>query len=442
MWPPFDTKDIYMLTSKPRLVCTAVLSLLSSMAWAVDFGPFTLTGFAKYEFSRSSNQCIDCQLYANEDRQRSWADAIAPGKTYGARDGSTSLFQPYIGTQQFDIGKGFKISGLLSQRWRDGRIDIPGVYYERNAKIEHEDYGTVQVGAFPTRAWSVADYPYGTKVGVADAWGASGSGYGLLTHAIRYTSRQYDVYGGDLRLEYTYDGGDTGFTRLKPSFHEVYAQYVKGDLVLDVMAQDATNGLPSAWTHGPFRGIVNQASDEATAVANGMQSNHQKLLMAMARYQYNSKTELSGGIRKNYWSGAKAVTLGTTSSGDYIWNNMFNYNWTSGNAHAADSIDILLGMRYRLDAKWTLSSGLVYLGKANTDNPVERGQSNSMMLNTIGLGYEVEPGFTIYGFGGMVHYKNLGLAPLSMPSHTSFSGVDSRVSTSGNWLGVGAVYTF
>jgi hypothetical protein len=42
----------------------------------------------------------------------------------------------------------------------------------------------------------------------------------------------------------------------------------------------------------------------------------------------------------------------------------------------------------------------------------------------------------------MVNFGKKGLAPLSMPSHASFTGVDSRVAKSGNWMGAGLVYTF
>ena len=47
------------------------LGLLAGQnAGAVDFGPFTLTGFAKAEVSRASNQCADCQLNLGESRHR------------------------------------------------------------------------------------------------------------------------------------------------------------------------------------------------------------------------------------------------------------------------------------------------------------------------------------------------------------------------------------
>jgi hypothetical protein len=92
--------------------------------------------------------------------------------------------------------------------------------------------------------------------------------------------------------------------------------------------------------------------------------------------------------------------------------------------------------------KWSVNTGMVYLGKTNTSNPTERGQSNTMTLNTFGVGYEIEPGFSVYGFGGIVNFGHQGLAPLSMPGHAAFTGVDSRVAKSGNWAGVGVVYVF
>ena len=45
-------------------------------------------------------------------------------------------------------------------------------------------------------------------------------------------------------------------------------------------------------------------------------------------------------------------------------------------------------------------------------------------------------------FSGLVNFGKKGLAPLSMPGHAAFTGVDSRVARSGNWMGVGLVYTY
>jgi hypothetical protein len=82
------------------------------------------------------------------------------------------------------------------------------------------------------------------------------------------------------------------------------------------------------------------------------------------------------------------------------------------------------------------------LGRASTDNPSERGQSNSVLVNTLRASYDLGKGVQLYATGGVLHYDKQGLSPLSLPSNASIENIDSRVTRDGNWLGVGAVYTF
>ncbi len=415
---------------------------LAVPAMAIDFGPegmFSLTGFGKVEVQRGSNHCTDCQLYPTENKQRLWADDLVPGRPYGTSNTHVTLFQPWLGAK-YDLGGGFKANALLSQRWRDGAEDIPGFWYEKNVAISHDDYGSLRMGAMTTRTWSIADYPYGTNLGVADVWGSSGAGYGLLTNAVRYTSRIFDVAQGDLVLEASYDQGNRNFKVHKPQFLELYAQFHKGDLVLDAMYQDSRNGNPQAWSHGPFTSLTPNVADDTKVGGSG-----QSIAMVMGRYQVNSQIEVSGGLRGNRWSGAYAVITQPGVSAQ--WNNMFNVDWNgqlngvANPGYAATSTDWMIGARYKT-GPWTASTGMVHLGKASTANPSERGQSNSANVNTVGLNYNYNNGFQVYGFVGMVTYDRLGLAPMSMPGNAAFTNVDSRVTRSGNWAGLGAVYVF
>jgi PAB1-binding protein PBP1 len=82
------------------------------------------------------------------------------------------------------------------------------------------------------------------------------------------------------------------------------------------------------------------------------------------------------------------------------------------------------------------------MGKARTANPSERGQSNSALINTLQATYAYGNGLEFSVFGGMIHYRLKGLAPLSMPSNSMVNGIDSRVTKAGNWFGVGAKYAF
>ena len=428
----------------PRLQSLAMaLMLMTSVAsHAIDFGPegmFSLTGFAKVEAQRGSNHCNDCQLFPLENKQRIWADDLVVGRPYGTSNTNVSLFQPWFGAK-YDLGQGYEFNALVSQRWRDGKEDIPGFWYEKNMAISHDDYGSVRVGAMTTRTWSMADYPYGTNIGVADVWGSSGAGYGLLTKAVRYTSRVFDVAEGDLVLEASYDQGNRDFKIHKPQFLELYAQYHKGDLVVDAMYQDTRNGNPQAWSHGPFTSLTPNIEDDAKLGGSG-----QSIAMVMGRYQWDARLELSGGVRLNRWSGAYAVI--TVPGAQAQWNNMFNVDWNGqlngvpNPGYAATTTDFMLGARYKM-GQWTALTGLAYLGKADTKNPSERGQSNSALINTLGLGYDAGQGLQVYGFVGVVNYSKLGLAPMSMPGNSAFTNVDSRVTRSGNWAGLGAVYVF
>ena len=420
---------------------------LSGPASAIDFGPFSLTGFAKAEATRVSPYCKDnnCQRDPLASKEFPWADELVQGKPFGAGTTHVTLVQPYLGFK-YDLPRGFKLNAMLSQRWRDGKEDFKGFWYEKNVAVSHEDYGSLRIGAMTTRTWAFADYPYGSDVNVADVWGSSGAGYGLLTRAVRYTSRTFDVAEGDLVVEGTYDPGESGWKRNKPRFYELWVHFGKGDLTLDAMLQDTKNGTPSAFSHGPFTGpFYNPIVDPLIG------GNSQGIAMVMARYRVDAKLEVLGGLRGNRWSGAYAKFLFSAANnplGNYdLWSNPFNVDWSTDlgggvyKGYSATSVDLMLGARYRM-GKWVASTGLVHLGAASTDNPSERGQSNSATINTVGLKYEYGSGFEFYGFAGMVHYGRLGLAPTSMPANAAFTNIDSRVKKRGNWFGVGAVYTF
>ncbi|MDE2417841.1 MAG: hypothetical protein KGN32_08555 [Burkholderiales bacterium] len=442
-----------------RAGLAAALLLASASSHAIEFGPdgmFSLTGFAEATVGLQGNYCLKCQVAdSGVSKQIKAADAIIPGKSYKTVDTTFWQVQPYLGAK-YNLGGGYELSGLLSQRWRDatvdgaavetrygGTVDVPDYWYDKSIALRHEDYGSVRIGSMTTRAWSVADYPYGTNVGVSEAWASSGAGYGMLANAIRVNTRNFDVADGDLFLELTYDQGNTKFTRLKPAFYELYAQYHKGDLVVDAMYQDATNGGAGAWGHAPFSGVTPYSLDDSFVATNGNQfgSNKQSIAMIMARYQYNAQIEISGGIRRNYWNGADVVFNPATK-----WTTAFNVDYTnpfatSNPGYSAVSADVMLGLRYRMD-KWTFSTGMVYLGTADTKNPSDRGQNNSAVINTFGAKYNYAKGLQLEGTVGMVHYAKQGLSPMSMPGNASFSNVDSRIATDGNWLTVGLVYSF
>jgi hypothetical protein len=429
--------------------CSAAAATLglAGGAHAIDFGPFSLTGFAKVDVTRISSECPqqDCQVEKFASREFIWSDALVQGVGYGAGTTHVTLFQPYLGAK-FDLPRGFKLSGLLSQRWRDGKEDFKGFWYDKNVGISHEDYGSLRIGAMTTRSWSVADFPFGSDIGVGDPWSSSGAGYGLLTRAARYTSRLFDVAEGDLVVEGTYDIGKSGWQRNKPRLWELWLQYRRGDLGIDVMFQEGKNGPPVSFGHAPFSSLFYDSSFDQS-----LGGSSQSIAMIMARYRVDAQLEIYGGLRGNRWSGAYAKFLQSAADnpgGFDIWNNPFNVDWSTDlgggvyKAYSAKSVDVVLGARYRINDKLAAYTGMVYLGTASTNNPTERGQSNSALFNTLGVSYDYGHGLRLNAVLGLVNYGRKGLAPTSMPSHQAFTGIDSRLEKRGNWFGAGATYTF
>lgn len=447
------------LKSALRWSMLAALMLGSMSSHAVDFGPdgmFSLTGFAKVTLGAQTNYCNSCQIAdSNVSKQIRSADAIAPGQSIDSANNMTWIVHPYL-TARKNLGNGYELSGMISQRWRDsrvngqpiesrygGKLDVPNYWYDKNVAIKHDDYGSVRLGSMTTRSWSLADFPYGTNIGLADAWANSGAGYGMLANAIRIGTPILDVAEGDLYLEMTYDRGNDKYKRLSPYLLELYAQYRKGDLLIDTAYQNAVNGGPGAWGRAPFSALTPYTQDDTFKSTDGTQfdNNRQSIILVMARYQFSTQIELSGGIRRNLWSGNDLVFNPGTQ-----WTAGFNVDYTnplgpSYLGYSANSFDYMFGARYR-SGKWIYSAGGIYLGKAYTNNPSERGQSNSALINTLGARYEYSKNLQLEAIVGNVSYLRQGLAPMSMPGNASFTNVDSRIAKDGQWVSVGFVYLF
>jgi predicted porin len=424
----------------PAALCVLGLGA-SAAAQAFEYGPFSLTGFLKLSAGYVSNGCEDCQRIPDTNRHFIWADDVAFGRRYGELKTESIQFQPTLGVK-FDLPQGFKLSAAYSQRLRDGEPDLPGVVYERSATLTHEFYGTVTIGNFLSRGWNRPDFPYASDVGQT-AFSDAGAAYGILTKALRYTSRELFVFDGNLVLEGTYDQGDTQFKRNKPRLLEFWALWGRGPLLVEAVAQHSRNGAPAAFAKAGFTGLT-PFPDRDDSKLNG---NSQGMFMLLAKYQIGTAYELSGGLRFNRWSGAYAVQL--TPGAQAQWNNPINVNWGGFDAKGvpnpgfpARSTDLMLGARKYISPKWVAYTGLTYLGEASTDNPSERGQSNAALFASIGARYDLGQGLSVSGSLNAVNYKRKGLAPLSMPAHNAFSTIDSRVTKRGNWVSVEANYKF
>jgi hypothetical protein len=424
----------------PLALCALALAAAPA-AQAIELGALSITGFAKLGVSHVSNGCEFCQREPDAGRHFIWADDLVFGKKFGGLTTHSVQIQPTLALK-FDLPQGFKMTATFSQRYRDGEADLPGVVYERSLTLTHEYYGTAQIGNFLSRGWNRADYPYASDLGLT-AFSDSGAAYGILTHALRYTSRELFVADGNLVLEATYSQGDRDFERNKPELFELWALWGRGPLVIEAVAQSSRNGAATAFAKAGFTGLTPFANRDDKQL-NG---NRQGMFMLLGKYQIGTEYEVSGGLRFNRWSGAYAVQLTTGALAQ--WNNPFNVDWNGVDAngvanpgYAARSTDVMVGLRKYINPKLVGYLGLAHLGKASTDNPSERGQSNSALFGSLGARYDVGQGLSVSGAINMVSYRHKGLAPLSMPAHNAFSNVDSRVAKRGNWLSLEANYKF
>ena len=119
----------------PVALCVLGLGAVTA-AQAFDYGPFSLTGFAKVNLGYVSNGCKDCQRDTSAGRHFIWTDDLAFGKEYGGLATDSVQIQPTLGVK-FDLPQGFTVSGAYSQRYRDGKPDLPGVFYDRSVTLKH-----------------------------------------------------------------------------------------------------------------------------------------------------------------------------------------------------------------------------------------------------------------------------------------------------------------
>ncbi|AGX87703.1 hypothetical protein Cenrod_1618 [Candidatus Symbiobacter mobilis CR] len=409
---------------------------------------FVFGGFAEIRLGMRSNYCADCQWIPGQSKETPWSDAVIPGREFHSVGTTFTQIHPELAAW-YPLGRGYKLGAVISQRWRNGEIDVPnmgsswtGYWYKKLIALNHDDFGKWQIGHMMTQAWSRSD-AMGNDSSLSGPLSATGAGYGMLTNAIRYTAPTVDVAKGTMTLEFTYDRGNRNFKVHTPHFLEVYGQYKQGNWLFEGIYQTTRNGTPTAWGQGPFRGLTPFNADGNNP---DLVEASQGITMLMARYELDKATELMGAVRRNTWSGVDAVAVTTNPAG---WNNMFNVDWSDVTyadgkkfpGYGANSVDLMLGFKH-VSGRWTTMGGLVYLGAASTDNPSERGQSNSSLVGGFGMEYDLGNKVKLTFQTGAVHYARLGLTPMSLGSNEGLNYSDSRITRDSNWYTAGVVWGF
>lgn len=436
-----------------------LLTAAAPTAFAFDYGPFQITGFAKDEYSVCDNCSKGLVNPSPYDPRGVLSQAPDPPLNQGGESGTKAhnLGLAMLSTaflHEFD--NAIRIEARATARERNNAADIYGNYLiDLYAGVTHPHYGTVQVGKFATRSWSRAD-SFAYPIGLSVPWAESGAGYGIVPDAVRYQTREYELDTGKLRLEATWGWAKkrpplnptstvSGEGPPSPHMLELFAQYSNEKNLVELIFQQSTGGIQSSFAKGAFYGAQGNTNAPMPGVA--YREPEEDVAILQGNYWYNEHWRLAYGLKRSEWSGQQQqCDYGPVSpiASACFWDQAgFNYA-SDGRIHHAIEWDAMLGIAYTR-ALWTYTLGGVQMNKAYVRQPTEWGQSNTATFVNLGAYRklpELSKHLEVYGGLGRVMYGRQGPAPLSMPSNTADGGVDPRVSISGNTITLGANFIF
>jgi hypothetical protein len=450
-----------------KLILPALFWGLSAHAQQAD--GFGLSGFVRNEWSVGTHQASPPAqpCYGDSRGVLGYPGCGAASEQVQQRAFTTTPLLQLTGKGAHEFDSGVKVDAVLTQRWRDGKVDIVGQnWYERNVGIEHPEYGTVRAGTQLARSWSRQD-AFSYPVGLSSAWSETGAGFSVLPQSLRYTSPQFEVGLGKLTLEATYATNDR-FSQVqnpaipsnsaRPQLGELFAQYSDEKNLIEVIFDTAKNAGQSSWGKNPLVGAANFPLLSTGSYPTGYPFNvygstpKQNMLSIMGNHWFTPQWMLTWGVRRSHWSGQALVCDYSSVYGGCVYQGGFNISPMSLGSQwgtiypgwSATETDALLGLSHTQDL-WTYTGAMVYLGRAQTANPSQWGQGNSAQVFNFGAYRKVPElmrNFSVYGGVGAIHFDKLGPAPISMPSNTALSGVDPRINRYGYSMTVGALLTF
>ena len=458
-----------------NIVLGALLAGVSLAAQAAQFGPLTLSGFGKDEIDVSNNvgtvdnnRAMPPQCYG--DAREVLPASRTPGSSQyclptsvGTVTAPSPMFQ-LTGNLHHEFDNGVKVEAVLTKRIRNGSNDIVGQnWFEKYVAVSYPSLGKLSVGTQLARAWSRQD-GFSYPIGLSTAWSETGAGFGLFPDAVRFTSSMFYTPYGKLTLEATYatnhafntyTGPQVAGPAPTPRMLELFAQFSNHDNLIEFTFETSHGAGQSSWGKAPFVG----ASNLPVLTLNG--TNYydslprQSVAILEGDHWFTPQWMLTWGLRHSYWSGESTTcgyvnNVGNGQPGCLYPSGGFNYaDALSGTTayqpgYSASTNDFLLGLTHYRDL-WTYTAGMVYLGRARTDNPTQWGQDNWAVITNLGLYRklpEIYRNLSVYGGIGYVHFGHLGAPPLSMTSVTQFGGVNSWVSSHAESLTLGALVTF
>jgi len=435
----------------------AAIALLAAPALAEQFGPLEVLGFVKDEYSLCDN-CSSGLVNRSSYDPRGVLMPPDPMVNQGGDSEETGrnlfLLQLSLGlSHEFD--NAVEIEAMATGRMRNSDADIYDNWLiDLYAGASHPRFGSLQVGKMASRSWSRSD-SFAYPLGLSSPWAESGAGYGVFPEAVRYATREYEIGVGKIRFEGSYAQADkrkplNPESLVKgppdPWLFEIFIQYSNQKNLVELIYQQSDGGRQSSFSKGAFYGA--QGNTNGPVSSPDYEAPSESVLILQGNYWMNERWKFSYGLKRSEWSGqAQQCDYGpvTIAESQCYWDQPgFNYSSEINKNYDAVSWDLMLGAAYTRD-KWTYTLGGVYLNEASTKNPTEWGQDNTATFLNLGIYRkmpEIYRNVEFYAGLGRVMYARQGPAPLSMPNNTAFGGVDPRTSESGNFLTLGANFTF
>ena len=230
--------------------------LLAAPAPAAEYGPLEIVGFLKNEYSL----CDNCSAGHRESLGvRSARRTLAPGT-----DGEPGRRLRRHRTQPVPRGplhrRVPRVRQRLEDRGADGR---PHAQPRRRHLRQLDDRPLRRCRPTPptapcrsassrSRSWSRSD-SFAYPLGLSSAWAESGAGYGLYPEAVRYTTPEFEMPVGKIRIEGSYGQADTRYPLNRsslvkeppdPWLYEIFVQFSNEKNLVELIYQEQ-RGRPS-----------------------------------------------------------------------------------------------------------------------------------------------------------------------------------------------------
>jgi hypothetical protein len=439
----------------------AALTLFATPAFAIEFGPLEIVGFAKDEVSFCDN-CSLGVVNPSPFDPRGVLESINPmlnqARESGSRSSNLGLAQLTVSVD-YEFDNAIEVEARASGRVRNNGPDIFDNYLiEGYAGISYPKFGSLQIGKMATRSWTRSD-SFAYPIGLSSPWAESGASYGLIPEAVRYATPEYEIPIGKIRFEGTYGRAKKRFplnvidpTAValvpppSPTIFELFIQYSNEKNLIEAIYQESRGGVQSSFAKGAFFGTIGNTNTAATSP--GYRPPSQNVLIVQGTYWRNDRWKFNYGVKRSDWSGQQqqcdfGPNSPTTSA--CFWSQAgFNYA-ADFKLYRAVEYDLMAGASYNWRQPYVFTAGLVQMTRARTNNTTEWGQSNSATFLNLGV-YRKVPEISKYlevyaGLGGVL-FARQGPAPLGMPNNTAFGGVDPRISESSVSLTIGANFIF